>query len=211
MLARNTIPQDPKGLGNGCVFPEHRYPARLMPVPTSNQDQLAWFCARTQPGRQNVAAAHLRSFGVEVFNPQFITRKAARAGVIWKSAPLFPNYLFARFNFVADYRRVNYGFGMSGLVRFGGRYAEVREADLSVLRSTWGASEALTLDSSVAPGDRVRLSGSLFHGVEAEVLCLLPGRQRVKVLLDFLGGPTEAEVEQNAVVSVLAHPLALPA
>lgn len=180
-------------------------------MPETTHDQFSWYCARTQPGRQNVAAAHLRSFGVEVFNPQLITRKASRSGVTWKSEPLFPNYLFARFDFVADHRRVNYGFGMSGLVRFGGRYAEVPDSDLAILRAEWGASEALTLDSSVVPGDRVRLSGSLFHGVEAEVLCLLPGRQRVKVLLDFLGGPKEAEVEQADIVPVLAHPLALPA
>lgn len=178
---------------------------------THSDEHFAWYCARTQPGRQNVAAAHLRSFGVEVFNPQLILRKATRQGVTWKSEPLFPNYLFARFNFVADHRRVNYGFGMSGLVRFGGRYAEVRESDLEPLRAEWGASQTIKVDSSLAPGDRVCLSGSLFHGVEAEVLCLLPGRQRVKVLLEFLGGPKEAEVEATDVVPVLAHPLALPA
>ena len=54
----------------------------------------------------------------------------------------------------------------------------------------------------VKPGDVVKLSGRLFHGVEAEVLCLLPARQRVKVLLDFLGGPKEAEVGTDDVVPV---------
>jgi transcription antitermination factor NusG len=119
--------------------------------------------------------------------------------------------LFARFDFVSDYRRVNYGFGVSGLVRFGEKYAEVRASEIDPLRKEWGASETRTVDSSVEPGDRVRLSGALFHGVEAEVLCLLPARSRVKVLLEFLGGPKEVEVEAGAIVPVLAHPLAMPA
>ena len=89
----------------------------------------------------------------------------------------------------------------------GTRWSELIEP----LRQEWGASEARTVDSSVAPGDRVRLSGALFHGVEAEVLCLLPARARVKVLLEFLGGPKEAEVEASAIVPVHAHPLAFPA
>jgi transcriptional antiterminator RfaH len=148
---------------------------------------------------------------VEVFNPQLMVRKASRQGVRWKSEALFPNYLFTRFDFVADHRRVNYAFGISGLVRFGGKYAQVAEADVEALRQQWGASEAKTVDDGIQPGDRVQLSGALFHGVEAEVLCLLPARQRVKVLLEFLGGPKEAEVEASAVVPVLAHPLALPA
>ena len=181
-----------------------------MPKPSTDHP-LPWFCVRAQPGRQNVAAAHLRSFGVEVFNPHLQVKKATRKGVAWKSEALFQNYLFARFDFVADYRRVNYGFGVSGLVRFGEKYAEVRDEELEVLRKEWGASETRTVDISVAPGDRVRLSGALFHGVEAEVLCLLPARSRVKVLLEFLGGPKEVEVEAGAIVPVLAHPLALPA
>ena len=97
------------------------------------------------------------------------------------------------------------------MVKFGGQVAEVRAADLEPLRAEWAASEARKVDVSLVPGDRVKLSGALFHGVEAEVLCLLPGRQRVKVLLEFLGGPKETEVEAGAVVPVLAHPLALPA
>jgi transcription antitermination factor NusG len=181
-----------------------------MPKPTPDHP-MPWFCVRAQPGRQNVAAAHLRSFGVEVFNPHLLVRKATRQGVSWKSEPLFQNYLFARFDFVADHRRVHYGFGVSGLVRFGARYAEIADHEIEPLRQEWGASEARAVDAAIAPGDRVRLSGALFHGVEAEVLCLLPSRSRVKVLLEFLGGPKEAEVEASAIVPVLAHPLAFPA
>lgn len=183
---------------------------RHMPMDSTDRP-MPWFCVRAQPGRQNVAAAHLRSFGVEVFNPHLLVKKATRKGVLCKTEPLFPNYLFARFDFVADYRRVHYGFGVSGLVRFGEKYAEVSPRDIEPLRQEWGASEARTVDSTVEPGDRVRLSGALFHGVEAEVLCLLPARARVKVLLEFLGGPKEAEVESSAIVPVLAHPLAMPA
>jgi transcriptional antiterminator RfaH len=181
-----------------------------MPMPSTDHP-MPWYCVRAQPGRQNVATAHLRSFGVEVFNPHLLVRKATRKGVTWKSEPLFPNYLFARFDFAEHHRRVNYGFGVGGLVKFGERYAEVSPEDLEPLRKEWGASEARSVDASVAPGDRVRLSGALFHGMEAEVLCLLPARARVKVLLEFLGGPKETEVEADAIVPVLAHPLAFPA
>ncbi len=188
--------------------PALRKSCARMPDDGFTENDPRWFCLRSQPGRQNVAAAHLRSFGVEVFNPQLRVRKATPRGVLWKSAPLFPNYLFAQFDFATLHRRVRYAFGVSDYVRFGGRHAEVSPAELDPIRNNWGAAEILSVDTAIRPGDRVRLSGALFHGVEAEVLCLLPARQRVKILLDLLGGPQPVEVAQTDIVRILPHPLA---
>jgi transcriptional antiterminator RfaH len=128
--------------------------------------------------------------------------------VTWRNEPLFPNYLFVRFDYATLLRRVSYAFGVAKLVHFGGRYAEVLDADLAPLRTEWGPAETRPVNPELQPGDRVQLSGALFHGMEAEVLCLLPARQRVRVLLDLLGGPAPAEVAASDIVPVLAHPLA---
>ena len=177
-------------------------------MPTDGLFDHSWFCLRSQPGRQNVAAAYLRSFGVEVFNPQLRLRRATRRGVVVRNEPLFTNYLFARFDFEPLHRRVRYTFGVGDLVRFGGEPAVVESAEIEALRARWGGDETLAVATPPAPGDRVRLSGSLFHGMEAEVLALLPSRERVQVLLDFLGGPKLAEVSAADVVPIHEHPLA---
>ncbi len=169
---------------------------------TNTSPDLSWFCLRSQPSRQNVAAAHLRSFGVEVFNPHMRLRKATRLGVMWRSEPLFPNYLFAKFSLVESQRRIRYAFGVADIVRFGSTPRIVGEREIADLQMQWGPAEEFTIERRVKPGDVVKLSGRLFHGVEAEVLCLLPARQRVKVLIDFLGGPKETEVAEGDVVPV---------
>jgi transcriptional antiterminator RfaH len=180
-----------------------------MPTPVTNAEtNIAWFCVRSQPARQNVAAAHLRSFGIEVFNPHMRLKKATRLGVLWRSEPLFTNYLFARFSITEQHRRVRYAFGVADIVRFGATPREVAETEIADLRAQWGPSEEFLVEQKVKPGDTVKLSGRLFHGIEAEVLCLLPSRQRVKVLLDFLGGPKEAEINAEDIVSS-THPQAL--
>jgi transcriptional antiterminator RfaH len=165
-----------------------------MKQPGSNENTSPhWYCVRSQPSRQNVAAAHLRSFGIEVFNPHMRLKKATRLGVLWRNEPLFPNYLFARFDLTESQRRVRYAFGVTDIVRFGATPRAVAEAEIAGLREQWGPSEEYLIEHRVKPGDTVKLSGRLFHGVEAEVLCLLPARQRVKVLIEFLGGPKEAD------------------
>lgn len=172
------------------------------------EPELHWFCIRSKPRRQNVAAAHLRSLGIEVFNPHVKLRRAARTGPIWRTEPLFPNYLFARFELLSRFRRVRYAFGVSDIVRFGQRWAEVPDREVVALRVQWGGDDSLEVPDRVAPGDTVKLTGALFHGMEATVVCLLPARQRVKVLLEFLGGLKETEVDATQVVPALSHPLA---
>lgn len=178
-----------------------------MPTDGSENSPPEWFCLRSQAGRQNVAAAHLRSFGVEVFNPHLRRKHATRRGVEMRSEPLFPNYLFARFVFQEHFRRVRYGFGVSNILKFGDNWCVIPDAEVQNLKSEWGPGEALELPVDFHVGQQVRLSGTLFYGVETEVLCLLPARRRVRVLLDLLGGPKVIEVPCDTVAPVLSHPL----
>jgi len=141
-----------------------------------------------------VAAAHLRALEIEVFNPQLRVRRAARGGTSWRTEPLFPNYLFARFELPIRFRRVRYAMGVSDLVNFGGVWAVIPDREIDELKTTWGEAE---------------LTGGLFHGMSAVVICLLPARQRVKVLMDFLGGLKETEVEVSSLLPAPNHPLAL--
>jgi transcriptional antiterminator RfaH len=168
-----------------------------------------WFCLRSKPKRQHVAASHLRSLGIEVFNPQLRYRRPTRRGPVWSNAWLFPNYLFARFELLAQFRRVRYAFGVSDILRFGDRWADLPESEIVRLREVWQEGDALQPPERLEVGAPVVLTGSLFHGVEATVVALLPARQRVKVLLDFLGGLKEAEVDCAVVVPQLSHPLAV--
>jgi transcription antitermination factor NusG len=47
-----------------------------------------------------------------------------------------------------------------------------------------------------------------FVGLDAVIAQVLPAKERVKILLDFLGRKIEAEVEQSIVLRQVAHPLA---
>ena len=148
---------------------------------------------------------------MEVFNPQLRVQKATRVGPMWRTEPLFPNYLFARFALAELSRRVRYADGVSDIVHFGERWIFIPDPEMEELRVEWnkeGGTETLSVPVEINPGDTVRLSGRLFHGIEATVLALLPARKRVKVLLEFLGGLQEAEVDAAQVVPIASHPLA---
>jgi transcriptional antiterminator RfaH len=57
------------------------------------------------------------------------------------------------------------------------------------------------------PGEEIQISGGAFHGLKAVVTQVIPARQRVAVLMDFLGRQTMVEVDVNSVVRENARKL----
>ena len=55
-------------------------------------------------------------------------------------------------------------------------------------------------------GDKVKVISGLFKGDEGTVTKLVPARERVKVLFEILGRPTEVEINEDEVDFPSAHP-----
>jgi transcriptional antiterminator RfaH len=156
---------------------------------------VAWFCVRSQLKREHIAARHLRQMdGVEVLLPRVRFRRGTRQGTVWVTEALFPNYLFARFHWRESLRLVHHSPGVAGVVHFGDRWPTIPDAAIEDLRQLIGTEELRELPDEFQPGEAVRISGGSFHGFEAVVQRAMPGRQRVAVLLEFLGRQTTVEV-----------------
>src|ERR1039458_10254477 len=108
----------------------------------------AWFCIRSHPKHEHIAAAHLkREPDIEVYLPRVRFKRATRRGPVWFTEALFPNYLFARFDLAACLRRVCCARGVRGVVHFGDRWPIVPEGVIGELRATviLNAVEIMTL------------------------------------------------------------------
>ena len=166
-----------------------------------NEDGLGWYCLRTRRKQEHVAAAHVRILGdVAVFCPRIRFRRPTRGGYIWVTEALFPGYFFARFSLRDMLPLVRSAHGVSSVVRFGEWYPEIADSIIEELRVE---TEDRVIGESVpplAPGDRVRLVGGALAGLEAVVTHVLPGNERVRLLLEFLGGDTMAEARVEHLV-----------
>jgi transcriptional antiterminator RfaH len=171
--------------------------------------EAAWYCVRSQYKHEHIAAAHLRMLDeVSVFCPRIRFKRATRRGVVWVTEGMFPGYLFARFGLSKMHRRVRYAHGVVGIIRFSDRYATIDDEALAPLRDLTDFSEVKELNCELSQGDRVEITEGAFVGLEAVITQVLPAKQRVKVLMEFLGRNVEAEVEQANVLPQVAHPLA---
>ena len=155
----------------------------------------AWFCLRTQPKHEHIAAAHLQQEpDLEVYLPRIRFKRATRRGPVWFTEALFPNYLFARFELAACLRLVCHARGVRGVVHFGSRWPVVPDPVIAELRATVGADQVHVIREELRPGERVQIAGGAFHGLEAVVTRVMPSRERAAVLLEFLGQQTTVEL-----------------
>ena len=164
-----------------------------------NLDSPAWYCARTQPKHEHIAAASLtRNLGLEVFHPRLRMERPTRRGVVRVIEPLFPCYIFVRCVIGDRLNDIRYVTGISSLVHFGLRIPIVPDSVVEELKQCFEDEEPMDVQDRLFPGAEVTVAEGAFLGSHAIILRVLPAKQRVQVLLDFLGRTTLAEVDRNS-------------
>jgi transcriptional antiterminator RfaH len=166
----------------------------------------AWYCVRTQPKSEHIAAAHLRQLdGVEVYCPRLRFRRMTRRGPVWFAEALFPGYLFARFTPAHSQQEVSGARGVSTLVRFGAGLATLPDEAIEDLRAHMGADECKTIDSELREGDPVTITAGVFKGLSTVVTELRPANERVRVLIEFLGECRHVDVAKSNLLPERSH------
>ena len=172
----------------------------MLLISSINTD-LAWYCARTKSKHEHIAAANLRkNMNLEVFHPRLRMERATRRGVVRVSEPLFPCYIFIRCSIDESLNEIQRTNGIVTVVHFASRIPRIADSVIEELRECFAGGETMTVEDRVSPGDEVLLASGAFAGMRAFVLRVMPARQRIQVLLDVLGRPTPAEIDESAVV-----------
>lgn len=169
--------------------------------PTIQTESLAWYCARTKPKHEHIAAANLRkNLNLEVFHPRLRIERATRRGVVRVNEPLFPCYIFIHCNIEQSLHSVQRTNGIGTVVHFAHRIPTIADSVIEELKECFAGEETMTVEDRISPGDEVLLADGAFAGMRAFVLRVMPARKRIQVLLDVLGRPTPAEIDECSVV-----------
>src|SRR2546423_1827361 len=128
-------------------------------------------------------------------------RRMTQRGPVWFVEAMFPGYLFAKFVYSTQHRAVENSHGIRGIVHFGDRLATLPENVVTALQSRVGSEEVVTLDCSIKVGQSVQIIDGPFQGLDVVGTHLLPAKERVRVLFDFLGRSVEMEVSTAKVLA----------
>lgn len=162
-----------------------------------------WFCVRSRPKSEHIAARNLRQFAHldEVFCPRIRYEKPTRRGKVWFVEGLFPGYFFARFDLALDLRAVCAAPGVTGVLHFADQYPELEDGFIAGLRGEFPEEDSAirVIHPQIVPGDEIVVTEGAMKGLQTVVTRLVGGGDRVAVLLEWLGQEREAEVALRSV------------
>lgn len=155
------------------------------PIQTSLDLTLSWFLVHVKPRAEKMSTVHLDQLGLEAFCPQMKQEKIIRRVRREVVAPLFPGYVFVKFDPQFHYRAVQYATGVRRVVSFGDTFARVDSSIIDAMRAriTQGCVEVSNC-SSFQPGQKVRIHDGPLQGLEAVFQCEMSDRRRVTLLLE---------------------------
>jgi transcriptional antiterminator RfaH len=170
----------------------------------------AWYCLRSKTKSEHLAAAQLAVLpDVEVFCPRLRFRRNTRRGRVWFIEALFPGYFFARFNARVLSRTVIHSPGVTGMVTFGDQCIPIPDQDIEVLKTLMDEKGIREISDSLQEVSETEVVAGPFRGLQVVVTKVLSARERVRILLEFLGGWREVEVDAAHLASPKPAPKGL--
>jgi len=158
---------------------------------------LRWYVIHSKPSAEAVAQVNLERQGYEVYLPRLVQSVRWRQQRRERIVPLFPRYLFLHLREGSQpLGPVRSSVGVSGVVRFGCRYAVVADEVICHLQARADpltALHRLTGPARLVTGAAVRIATGPFDGLEG-IFQREDGAERVVVLLNLLGRDTPVRV-----------------
>ena len=151
-----------------------------------------WYVVRSKPRREEYAQGHLLRRGVETFLPRIVEAVSGRSDPL--IGPLFPGYLFARVDLLAQYNSVIWSPGVRGFVAFGEVPAAVAPEVVEFIQERCGPGGVVRVVPTFHDGDVVRVIRGPLGGLIGVVQGHVSGQCRVRVLMELLRQRTQVSV-----------------
>lgn len=160
-----------------------------------------WYCVHAKSKKELSVAQFLEeSHGLEVYYPQMQVTKIIRRVKRKVRVPLFPGYLFCRFDFAQHYRAVRYAHDALGLVSYGGQAATLDDAIIEQIRDQVGDVLVSALfEDRLKVGDVVRVLDGPMQGMMGTVLRDLCDSDRVHILMSLLNSEVRVNISRSLV------------
>ena len=142
-----------------------------------------WYLVYTKPKNEDIVSKKFEEAGFEVLNPKLKERKVYRRNLQDIVSPLFPCYVFLRFDVELDYRLIKYTRGVKSIL---GTAFEPSIVPDEVIGSivTHMENGVITLKpAELKSGEKVYIKAGPLEGLNAIFEKELKGTERVSILL----------------------------
>jgi len=162
----------------------------------------SWYAVNTKTRCEASACVSLERIGVEVFLPLLREGKVLRGKYGPATSPLFPGYLFAKFDVSSQLRAVKYARGVKNIVTFGSGPSTVDESIIHAIRSQATEGVIELSEDRFSSGQIVRIQDGPLSGLEAVFEKKLDGTSRAVLLLKAISFQARVILESQQVANM---------
>lgn len=162
----------------------------------------SWYVIQTKPRREEETEIYLSTSGVEIFNP-LIEAFTLRNGRMSKELkPLFPGYVFAKFDLEQNYPLVRWARGVKKILGFGGTPESISEEVVEIIKARTDPQGILRVRHHFEPNDVVRIKTGPLKDLLGIFERWLSDSERVRILLNLIGYQPAVEIHYSMIEKV---------
>lgn len=160
---------------------------------------LNWYVIQTKPKKEEEAAGYLSPRGVEIFSPLLETFTSRNGRVSKELKPLFPGYIFGKFDLETNYPLVRWGRGVKCVLGFGGYPVPVSEEAVGIIKGRVDPGNIIRVKQEFNPSDPVRIKAGPFKDLLGIFERWVSESDRVRVLLNLVGYQPSVEIHHSLI------------
>lgn len=151
----------------------------------TESDVCRWYAIRTKPKEESRADSNLRASGIETFSPRM---KASRLNHFsnqptFINKPLFPGYIFARFDLNTSLHQINNTRGIQQVVGFGKGPTPVDDLIIEMIRSRLDREGFIRIGGDFVAGGQLTVKDGPLKGLAGVLERETKDAERVMLLL----------------------------
>jgi transcription antitermination factor NusG len=168
-------------------------------VPVESPRQ-PWYGVRTKSNQERLAAAVLESKGYEQYLPVYRSRRRWSDRVVEKDQPLFPGYVFCRFDAKKPLPIVS-SPGVVSVVGFGKEPAPISDTEIEAVQTLLHSGLATEPCPFLHEGQRIRVKRGSLEGLEG-ILLKKKTDWRMVVSVTMLQRSVAVEIDREWITTI---------
>ena len=160
---------------------------------------MQWYAVYTKPKSEDAVAGSLENAGIEVFNPRLKQKKYVQGAYRNKISPLFPCYVFVKFEPLTSAWMIKYTRGVRRIVG-GDMPWPVSDEIIDLIRAQEEDGIITIKPPQLKYGDSVAINDGPLSGLKGIFEKELNGQERVVLLLSAVEYQARAVVDKAFLV-----------
>ncbi len=158
-----------------------------------------WYVVQTKPRKENQVEFYLTNDGIESFLPLYQTYTFRFGRNIRQITPLFPGYIFARFDLEQHHYMVRWTRGVTRILGTGTDPVSIDELVIQIIKNRVDSNNVVKHGKAFRRGDRVRIRSGPLKDLLGIFEKKISDAGRVKILLTLIGYQASVELHESQI------------